>query len=332
MEDQALPLEVESKFVPAPSSFYSNNDNDDGNNNNYNNNQKINVPPMNNQNRLQRLNSLRRRLKSQENTLNPTTTTPSFRSSNILSRSNIQSKPEAKESDATSSSSSSSRNRNKQNVLNQKSKFEMDHPRNQYKDDNGSQLIGTSQHLFSHHDEKRNDDMLHEYSEKLTNMRKSPMLPIQQKKQLQQHQNHHQRRSFKSPTLLRNIADNIPEVHFIGEIQKGLNIQSLSSSSSTISCKWKIEWGKSFSLLEGDCDGQTQYAFQNNDDDDRYNGSCRWNHPLDVHFTTASMKGWPRMIVELWELDAYGRSSLIGFGFSHFPCTSGRFKFLFILI
>ena len=51
-----------------------------------------------------------------------------------------------------------------------------------------------------------------------------------------------------------------------------------------------------------------------------------WNHPIDVHFASASMLGWPRIILQVWKLDEYGRTILSGYGFAHFPTSPGEFK------
>ena len=59
-----------------------------------------------------------------------------------------------------------------------------------------------------------------------------------------------------------------------------------------VSCKFYLEWGKSWSLLAGDESSQTQYAAQDDD------GNQVWNHPIDAHFATASMQGWPRIVVQ----------------------------------
>ena len=48
-----------------------------------------------------------------------------------------------------------------------------------------------------------------------------------------------------------------------------------------------------------------------------------FNHPIDVHFATASMQGWPRIVMQVWELDEYGRSILSGYGFTHLPTNPG---------
>lgn len=50
---------------------------------------------------------------------------------------------------------------------------------------------------------------------------------------------------FKSK--LRSVADGIPEVHFIGEVVEGVGFKD-----TFVSCKWYLEWGKAWSLLEGE--------------------------------------------------------------------------------
>eukprot|EP00970_Alexandrium_tamarense_P014341 scaffold4049_cov204-Alexandrium_tamarense.AAC.28 len=111
---------------------------------------------------------------------------------------------------------------------------------------------------------------------------------------------------------LRSVADSIPEVHFIGEICEGIGF-----NDSFVSCKWYLEWGKSWSFLAGDDSSQTQYACSDD-------GVQVWSHPIDVHFASASMQGWPRIIVQVWELDEFGRSSLSGYGFVHLPTNAGE--------
>ncbi|KAL9182037.1 hypothetical protein ACHAXT_012380 [Thalassiosira profunda] len=116
----------------------------------------------------------------------------------------------------------------------------------------------------------------------------------------------------KLKTRLRSVADGIPEVHFIGEVSEGVGFKD-----SFVSCKWSLEWGKSWSFLAGDESSQTQYSAQDDD------GVQVWNHPLDAHFAAASIQGWPRIILQVWELDEYGRSILSGYGFAHLPTNPG---------
>lgn len=124
------------------------------------------------------------------------------------------------------------------------------------------------------------------------------------------------REKFKN--IIRSPADGIPEVHILGEISEGIGFKA----DKFISCKWYLEWGKAWSLLAGDEASQTQYAASSSDN---YDGvqEVVWNHPIDVHFATASMQGWPRIIMQLCELDDYGRSVLSGYGFTHLPTNPG---------
>lgn len=117
------------------------------------------------------------------------------------------------------------------------------------------------------------------------------------------------REKFKN--RLRSVADGIPEINFIGELSEGVGFKD-----TFVSCKWYMEWGKSWSFLAGEESGQTQYAASGD-------GAHIWNHPIDIHFATASQQGWPRIIMQVWELDEYGRSILSGYGFAHLPTNPG---------
>lgn len=118
---------------------------------------------------------------------------------------------------------------------------------------------------------------------------------------------------------LRSIAYGVPEVHFLGEICKGSEFNGCA-----LSCKWSIDWSKNtWSLLEGAKDGQSQYTMNSDDN------LCVWNHPVDLHFTAANMKGWPRILLQVWNLDVHGRSNLVGYGFTHLPSSPGMVRILF---
>jgi hypothetical protein len=105
----------------------------------------------------------------------------------------------------------------------------------------------------------------------------------------------------------------IPEVHWIGEIHQGSGF-----SQPTMACKWTLEWGDSWSLLEGNYNGQSQFSFLSDD------GTYIWNHPIDLHLACTSLKGVPRIILQLWELDEYNRLNHVGYGFAHLPLSPGE--------
>jgi len=101
------------------------------------------------------------------------------------------------------------------------------------------------------------------------------------------------------------------QVHLIGEIKYGAGFDD------GVSCKFRIDHGKHWGVLEGCPDGQTQTSYGPE------GMAAVWNHPFDLHYQTASMQGWPRVMVQVQHLDSYGRVNIIAHGFGHLPCTPG---------
>eukprot|EP00759_Apiculatamorpha_spiralis_P023718 PhF_6_TR27314/c0_g1_i2/m.40121/K16745/B9D2; B9 domain-containing protein 2 len=48
-------------------------------------------------------------------------------------------------------------------------------------------------------------------------------------------------------------------------------------------------------------------------------GQHVWLHPIDLHYTTQCVQGWPKVVVRLWEIDTYGRKDFVGYGMTHVP-------------
>lgn len=157
-------------------------------------------------------------------------------------------------------------------------------------------------HHLQHSTEGKSDEISQHQSQRLSRLSLPSMSPSLSSLSL------HRR------STLRTVADSIPEVHFIGDIRKGEGF-----NGSSITCKWSIDWGQTWSLLAGAQKGQSQYAHASNAEENVF----VWNHPIDLQFTTANMKGWPRIILQVWNLDKYGRTNLVGYGFSYFPTTAG---------
>lgn len=120
--------------------------------------------------------------------------------------------------------------------------------------------------------------------------------------------------TYATHNVARGIADSVPEVHFIGEIVGGISF----NHSPSISCKFTIEWGKCWSFLEGEYNGQTQFSCINE------SNRSVWNHPIDIHLASANVKGWPRIFIQINSLDQYGDDVISGYGFTHLPTTVGR--------
>eukprot|EP00727_Mastigamoeba_balamuthi_P007410 m51a1_g329 putative b9 domain-containing protein 2-like (175) ;mRNA; r:466319-466965 len=102
------------------------------------------------------------------------------------------------------------------------------------------------------------------------------------------------------------------EVFVVGEIDgaEGFGARSLF-------CRWQVLHGDGWSVLEGLTEGQTQV------DDPLQGPAALWCHPLDVHYRTTTLAGWPRLRVQVWHHDEFGRNEICGYGFCHLPTSPG---------
>lgn len=122
--------------------------------------------------------------------------------------------------------------------------------------------------------------------------------------------------------LERLVAKNTPEIHFVGQISSGIGI--IRDTTEGCCCRWKVEYGKAWDHLGGELLGQTQTAYCNAKDTEL----IPFNHPIDLHFSEAGLHGWgaPRLAMQTYRLDMYGRMILVGYGFSHLPTSPGMHR------
>ena len=102
------------------------------------------------------------------------------------------------------------------------------------------------------------------------------------------------------------------ELHVIGEITGASEFPS-----HNLYCKWSVHVEGSWSILAGLRQGQTQVDNPENED------FAVWSHPIDLHFTTKGLKGWPKLHFEVWHQDNFGRNEIYGYGFCHIPTSPG---------
>lgn len=126
-------------------------------------------------------------------------------------------------------------------------------------------------------------------------------------------------KSYQKKRVDRLVANNLPEVHFVGQITGGTGLIADLSEGAT--CRWKVDAGKAWELLGGDGLGQTQVAYCRHRDSE----TVPFNHPIDLHFAQAGLQGWgaPRVSLQVYRVDLYGRKLLQGYGFEHLPMTPG---------
>ena len=103
------------------------------------------------------------------------------------------------------------------------------------------------------------------------------------------------------------------EVHIIGQL-----VGASEFPSQSLYCKWGIHAGGAWKLIAGVKGGQTQVDIP---DDDQF---AFWSHPIDIHYAAKGLQGWPRLHLQVWHHDEYGRNELYGYGFIHIPTSPGE--------
>lgn len=106
-----------------------------------------------------------------------------------------------------------------------------------------------------------------------------------------------------------------PELHVLGEIVGASGVESENACVG-----FELVKGKEWLCVGGDQKGQTQVDYPET-------GEMHvWNHPIDVHYYTKSMQGWPRLCCEVWRQDFYGAQSICGYAFCYIPTQPGQHK------
>lgn len=87
---------------------------------------------------------------------------------------------------------------------------------------------------------------------------------------------------------------------------------------SSLLCKWLLQLGGGWRLLEGLGEGQTQA------DRSEVGEEIVWCHPLDIHLSTRGIQGWPRLLLQVYRQDALSRVDVCGYGIIHIPTHPGH--------
>lgn len=51
-----------------------------------------------------------------------------------------------------------------------------------------------------------------------------------------------------------------------------------------------------------------------------------WSHPIDLHYATKDLQGWPKLHLQVWHQDPFGPSEVYGYGYCHVPSTTGHHR------
>ncbi|KAH6566472.1 hypothetical protein BASA62_006657 [Batrachochytrium salamandrivorans] len=102
------------------------------------------------------------------------------------------------------------------------------------------------------------------------------------------------------------------ELHILGTL-----VGASEFPNSTLCCHWELTAGEQWTPIEGDVSGQTHVDVPLDPD------LCVWSYPIDIHLTTTSLSGWPKIRVQVFHQDMFGRNELYGYGFAHIPSSPG---------
>uniref|UniRef100_A0A7E4UYF3 B9 domain-containing protein 2 n=1 Tax=Panagrellus redivivus TaxID=6233 RepID=A0A7E4UYF3_PANRE len=102
------------------------------------------------------------------------------------------------------------------------------------------------------------------------------------------------------------------EVHVIGEIYSAHDFPD-----NQLCCRWQLQTGGGWRVISGDREGQTQTDLPTTE-------AAYFAHPLNIHLSTRTIQGWPRINIEVWHHDQYGRQEVYGYGTAFIPSSPGE--------
>ena len=86
-----------------------------------------------------------------------------------------------------------------------------------------------------------------------------------------------------------------------------------------INCKYDIEFGEDWELLNGLKTNQSQQACRTEGQENIF----VWNMPFEVSLRSTNPSGWPQLVVSCYCPDFFGREVLKAYGVCYFPTTNG---------
>lgn len=108
----------------------------------------------------------------------------------------------------------------------------------------------------------------------------------------------------------------MPSVSIIGQV-----LGCTGFVSDRVFCKYQLQTHAAYwTAIDGLTEGQTQLGVSTTNAE--YDGQV-FSHPIDVTYSTSSLVGWPKLTVEVWEQDEFGRNQLGGYGMCHVPTMPG---------
>ena len=86
-----------------------------------------------------------------------------------------------------------------------------------------------------------------------------------------------------------------------------------------INCRYDIEFGQDWELINGLKTNQSQQACRTEGQENNF----VWNMPFEVNLKSTNPSGWPQLVVSCYSPDFFGREVLKAYGVCYFPTING---------
>ena len=121
----------------------------------------------------------------------------------------------------------------------------------------------------------------------------------------------------KAQKKFTNINDQLEE-GFLLNVQGIIEIGEFLEGD-VINCKYDIEFGEDWELLNGLKSNHSQTACRTEGKENYF----VWNMPFEVCMRSTNPSGWPQLVVSCYTPDFFGREILKAYGVCYFPTTKG---------
>lgn len=116
------------------------------------------------------------------------------------------------------------------------------------------------------------------------------------------------------PVLVLPTLGDMPEVYVLGQI-----LGASDFGPAPLRCRWQLVVGdEHWKSIQGETEGQTHLVLP--EDDGEF---CVWSHPLETHYSTSGIEGWPQLTVQVWTQDEHKRNEIAGYGCCRIPTAPG---------
>ncbi|XP_063358398.1 B9 domain-containing protein 2-like isoform X2 [Cydia amplana] len=93
------------------------------------------------------------------------------------------------------------------------------------------------------------------------------------------------------------------ELHILGQLHGASEFQTRSS----LFCRYSFQSGPNWTVISGCSEGQTVSAKPDHEN------KVIWTQPLDIHYITKGIQGWPKLVLQVSCLDSLNRSWIVGY-------------------